>query len=112
MSKRTQKHKHSANQGRRQIMLWELMVELLADPATNPSVMAWTDYKHVCKITDPLSFAARWGEIKNNPNMKFESIARALRLYKKRGQMVPMTDESWKDINTLYHYKFGPMVIA
>ncbi|XP_033996568.1 transcriptional regulator ERG homolog [Trematomus bernacchii] len=62
------------------IQLWQFLLELLSDSG-NSGIITWEGTNDEFKMTDPYEVAKRWGERKNNPNMNYDKLSRALRYY-------------------------------
>jgi hypothetical protein len=78
------------------------IVSLLRSPATNPSLITWEDEAAGrFKITDSAKYAKMWGEVKQNPEMDYEKLSRAMR-YSYKNQELEMV----KGVRLTY--KFGP----
>lgn len=62
--------------------MWEFLLEVLADPLHNPSVLSWVDKKTGSfKIEKPQELADLWTKARNRTGeLKYEFFARALRL--------------------------------
>ncbi|KHJ79766.1 Ets-domain protein [Oesophagostomum dentatum] len=69
------------NQGSGQIQLWQFLLELLADAASNAHCIAWEGGSGEFKLVDPDEVARKWGERKSKPNMNYDKLSRALRYY-------------------------------
>ncbi|KAJ4429812.1 Friend leukemia integration 1 transcription factor [Periplaneta americana] len=69
-------------QGSGQIQLWQFLLELLSD-SSNASCITWEGTNGEFKLTDPDEVARRWGERKSKPNMNYDKLSRALRLFPK-----------------------------
>ena len=60
--------------------LWEFIRDLLKNPTHNPKVIKWEDEEdRVFRIVQSETVASMWGSKKNNPNMTYEKLSRALR---------------------------------
>ena len=63
--------------------LWEFVRDLLKDTKFNPKVIKWEDEEdRVFRIVQSEQVAKMWGNKKNNPNMTYEKLSRALRYVK------------------------------
>jgi hypothetical protein len=60
--------------------LWEFVRELLQSPQYNPRLLKWEDKSEgVFRFVQSEQVAALWGKKKNNPNMTYEKLSRAMR---------------------------------
>ncbi len=66
--------------GSGQIQLWQFLLELLSD-SSNGAAITWEGINGEFKLVDPDEVARRWGERKNNPNMNYDKLSRAIRYY-------------------------------
>lgn len=71
---------------------------LLNDPNYR-DVLKWRSEKEEFQIIEPNRLAQLWGEKKNNPNMTYEKLSRALRNFYKTGELVHVEK---------FVYKFNP----
>ncbi|CAL1526372.1 unnamed protein product [Lymnaea stagnalis] len=66
--------------------LWEFVRDLLRDPATNPKLLKWEDRENgVFRFLQSEAVAQLWGEKKNNPQMTYEKLSRAMRFCRSAG---------------------------
>ncbi|XP_022082875.1 ETS homologous factor-like isoform X3 [Acanthaster planci] len=75
--------------GRREAMrgnhLWEFIRDLLKDSMYCPKYIRWEDRKDgVFRFVNSEAVATMWGRKKNNPQMTYEKLSRAMRYYYKR----------------------------
>ncbi|XP_038073310.1 uncharacterized protein LOC119741492 isoform X2 [Patiria miniata] len=75
--------------GRREAMrgnhLWEFIRDLLKDSMCCPKYIRWEDRKDgVFRFVNSEAVATMWGRKKNNPQMTYEKLSRAMRYYYKR----------------------------
>merc|ERR1712179_356463 len=78
------------------------IVSLLRSPETNPSVITWEDEPNgKFRVTDSARYAELWGEVKQNPNMNYEKLSRAMRYYYKNKEISMVANERLT-------YAFGP----
>ena len=62
------------------LKITQWIVELLRDPKYNPKVITWVDEKRgVFFIKDTTAYAMLWGRVKQNKNMTYEKLSRAMR---------------------------------
>ncbi|KAH9491000.1 hypothetical protein Btru_032442 [Bulinus truncatus] len=60
--------------------LWEFVRDLLRDPKSNPKLLKWEDKENgVFRFVQSEAVAQLWGEKKNNPQMTYEKLSRAMR---------------------------------
>lgn len=60
--------------------LWEFIRDLLKDPQYNPAVIQWEDeHEGVFRIKKSGEVSRLWGQKKNNTNMNYEKLSRAMR---------------------------------
>ncbi|OQV23828.1 putative DNA-binding protein D-ETS-3 [Hypsibius exemplaris] len=89
-----------ANVGSGQIQLWQFLLELLNEGATNANCITWENGNSgEFKLTDPDEVARRWGERKSKPNMNYDKLSRALRYYYDKNIMTKVHGKR-------YAYKF------
>ncbi len=68
------------------ITVW--LGKLLASPNHNPRVIRWEDESRLLfRIVDQDELARLWGEAKNNSEMTYEKISRAMRYYYRRDEL-------------------------
>nr|XP_045596571.1 Friend leukemia integration 1 transcription factor-like [Procambarus clarkii]XP_045596572.1 Friend leukemia integration 1 transcription factor-like [Procambarus clarkii]XP_045596573.1 Friend leukemia integration 1 transcription factor-like [Procambarus clarkii]XP_045596574.1 Friend leukemia integration 1 transcription factor-like [Procambarus clarkii]XP_045596575.1 Friend leukemia integration 1 transcription factor-like [Procambarus clarkii] len=61
---------------------WEFLMRLLADEATNPSVIRWEDEAAATfRLVQPQEIARMWGTRSCKPNLTYNNFARALRYH-------------------------------
>lgn len=81
--------------------LWEFIRNLLLDPETCPSLVRWDDPEQgVFRFVQADKVAQRWGQRKQNRDMNYEKLSRAMRYYYKGGVFEPV-------IGRRLVYKFG-----
>ncbi|PIK53327.1 hypothetical protein BSL78_09806 [Apostichopus japonicus] len=83
------KRKASRGKGRREAMkgnhLWEFIRDLLKNKTTCPRIIRWENRQEgVFRFVNSEAVAGLWGTKKNNPNMNYEKLSRAMRYYYKR----------------------------
>jgi len=84
------------------LKITQWIVSLLRDPIYNPSVITWQDEAQgVFSIRDTNKLASIWGEVKNNPEMNYEKLSRAMRYSYNNGELEPIREQRLT-------YKFGP----
>lgn len=84
------------------LKITQWIVSLLRDPIYNPSVITWQDEAQgVFSIRDINKLASIWGEVKNNPEMNYEKLSRAMRYSYNNGELEPIREQRLT-------YKFGP----
>lgn len=81
--------KSSRGKGRREAMkgnhLWEFIRDLLKNKSTCPRIIRWENRQEgVFRFVNSEAVAGLWGTKKNNPNMNYEKLSRAMRYYYKR----------------------------
>ncbi|KAG7175843.1 ETV5-related protein Ets96B-like [Homarus americanus] len=61
--------------------LWEFLLALLDDPASNPSIIRWENQaQHIFRLINPQEVALRWGQRRPKHNtLPYDYFARALR---------------------------------
>jgi hypothetical protein len=85
--------------GSGQIQLWQFLLELLNEGASNAHCITWEGNGGEFKLTDPDEVARRWGERKSKPNMNYDKLSRALRYYYDKNIMTKVHGKR-------YAYKF------
>jgi ETS factor family protein len=61
-------------------LLWKFIVELLGDERYNPSHICWEDQDQgIFRLVQSEKVAQMWGMKKNNKNMTYEKLSRAMR---------------------------------
>ncbi|XP_076451007.1 uncharacterized protein LOC143286931 isoform X2 [Babylonia areolata] len=66
--------------------LWEFIYETLLNPLYNPQYLRWENQREgVFRFVRSEAVAQLWGSRKNNENMTYEKLSRAMRHYYKRG---------------------------
>ncbi|XP_048727260.1 ETS homologous factor-like isoform X3 [Ostrea edulis] len=66
--------------------LWEFIYEILMNPMYNPQFLRWENQREgVFRFVQSEAVAQLWGGLKNNENMTYEKLSRAMRHYYKRG---------------------------
>ncbi|XP_070199469.1 ETS-related transcription factor Elf-3-like isoform X1 [Littorina saxatilis] len=66
--------------------LWEFIYETLHNPLYNPQYLRWENQREgVFRFVQSEAVAQLWGSRKNNENMTYEKLSRAMRHYYKRG---------------------------
>ncbi|KAG7170097.1 Friend leukemia integration 1 transcription factor-like [Homarus americanus] len=64
--------------------LWEFIRNLLLDPATCPSLVRWENAEEgMFRFVQAEKVAQKWGDRKQNENMNYEKLSRAMRYYYK-----------------------------
>ncbi|XP_046553097.1 ETS homologous factor-like [Haliotis rubra] len=82
--------------------LWEFILRLLLDPNFNPSHIEWVDReKGMFRLVNSRAIARMWGKRKNNLDMTYEKLSRAMRYYYHRKILQPVFGKKLV-------YKFGP----
>ncbi|KAE9413584.1 hypothetical protein Angca_007043, partial [Angiostrongylus cantonensis] len=87
------------NTGSGQIQLWQFLLELLGDAASNGHCIAWEGASGEFKLVDPDEVARKWGQRKSKPNMNYDKLSRALRYYYDKNIMTKVHGKR-------YAYKF------
>ncbi|VDM63452.1 unnamed protein product [Angiostrongylus costaricensis] len=85
--------------GSGQIQLWQFLLELLGDAASNGHCIAWEGASGEFKLVDPDEVARKWGQRKSKPNMNYDKLSRALRYYYDKNIMTKVHGKR-------YAYKF------
>ncbi|KJH47557.1 Ets-domain protein [Dictyocaulus viviparus] len=98
----TQPETSRINAGSGQIQLWQFLLELLADAASNAHCIAWEGSSGEFKLVDPDEVARKWGERKSKPNMNYDKLSRALRYYYDKNIM---TKIQYQNFATLLCFK-------
>ncbi|KAL8602007.1 hypothetical protein ACOMHN_008498 [Nucella lapillus] len=86
--------------------LWEFIRDLLKNPLFNPTMVRWEDRDlGVFKFVQSEAVAQLWGRKKNNPQMTYEKLSRAMRFCRSAGyfESVPKTGRFPKKLC----FKFG-----
>lgn len=66
--------------------LWEFIRNLLLDPETCPSMVKWENPEEgIFRFVQAEKVAQKWGERKQNKDMNYEKLSRAMRYYYKGG---------------------------
>ncbi|XP_059150643.1 ETS-related transcription factor Elf-3-like isoform X2 [Physella acuta] len=66
--------------------LWEFIYETLMNPMYNPQYLRWENQRDgVFRFVQSEAVAQLWGGRKNNENMTYEKLSRAMRHYYRRG---------------------------
>ncbi|XP_070503947.1 ETV5-related protein Ets96B-like isoform X2 [Chironomus tepperi] len=86
-------------QRRGSLQLWQFLIALLDEPASNSSCITWTGRGMEFKLIEPEEVARRWGIQKNRPAMNYDKLSRSLRYYYEKGIMQKVAGER-------YVYKF------
>eukprot|EP00092_Neocalanus_flemingeri_P011810 GFUD01012733.1.p1 GENE.GFUD01012733.1~~GFUD01012733.1.p1 ORF type:complete len:340 (+),score=85.19 GFUD01012733.1:237-1256(+) len=87
------------------LKITQWIVELLRDPKYNPKVITWVDEKRgVFLIKDTAAYAKLWGKIKQNTNMTYEKLSRAMRYSYKNDELRMVPEQRLT-------YKFGPNMV-
>ncbi|KAJ1364434.1 hypothetical protein KIN20_024534 [Parelaphostrongylus tenuis] len=84
------------NTGSGQIQLWQFLLELLGDAASNGHCIAWEGGSGEFKLVDPDEVARKWGQRKSKPNMNYDKLSRALRYYYDKNIMTKVYYENNK----------------
>lgn len=92
----------------RNIKLYQFLIDLLEEK--NPCVTWVAREDGMFKIIDSDRFARMWGEVKLNPTMNYEKLARSFRHYYKKGILDSDSTISKTGKRKLY-YKFGANII-
>ncbi|ESP02405.1 hypothetical protein LOTGIDRAFT_138494, partial [Lottia gigantea] len=84
MTNRKQESQHFNNAKNQH--LWEFIFDCLVNPAYNPQYLRWENQRDgVFRFVQSEAVAQLWGGFKNNENMTYEKLSRAMRHYYKRG---------------------------
>lgn len=60
--------------------LWEFIYEILMNPMYNPQFLRWENQREgVFRFVQSEAVAQLWGGLKNNENMTYEKLSRAMR---------------------------------
>ena len=60
--------------------LWEFILRLLGDPSYNPDLIEWVERDDgTFRLNNSKAIAHMWGMRKNNGQMTYEKLSRALR---------------------------------
>ncbi|XP_076471530.1 uncharacterized protein LOC143301309 isoform X2 [Babylonia areolata] len=82
--------------------LWEFVYRLLKDPKYNPELIEWVDRDDCTfRLNNSKAIANMWGMRKNNGQMTYEKLSRALRYYYHRQILEPVLGKKLV-------YRFGP----
>lgn len=105
-----ERHEHEVEKARyeRNIKLYQFLIDLLEEK--NPCVTWVAREDGMFKIIDSDRFARMWGEVKLNPTMNYEKLARSFRHYYKKGILDSDSTISKTGKRKLY-YKFGANII-
>ncbi|XP_020790775.2 ETS homologous factor [Boleophthalmus pectinirostris] len=83
--KRCSRPCQTKRQNPRGIHLWEFIRDILIHPERNPGLIKWEDRTQgVFRFLKSEAVAQLWGKKKNNSNMTYEKLSRAMRYYYKR----------------------------
>uniref|UniRef100_A0A0L8HME9 ETS domain-containing protein n=1 Tax=Octopus bimaculoides TaxID=37653 RepID=A0A0L8HME9_OCTBM len=67
-------------------LLWEFLYDALKNPGYNPRFLKWeNEVEGIFRFVQSEMMANVWGELKNNENMNYEKLSRAMRHYYRRG---------------------------
>jgi len=87
------------------LKITQWIVSLLRDPEYNPSVITWHDEKRgIFMIKDTDKYASLWGQVKQNKNMTYEKLSRAMRYSYKNNELKTVREQRLT-------YKFGPNMV-
>ncbi|XP_068212552.1 uncharacterized protein [Palaemon carinicauda] len=76
----SQKVKTNSRKGERGPKIWEFLMRLLSDPATNPELIRWEDLSTgAFVLMQPGVIAQLWGARAGKPNLSANNFARSLR---------------------------------
>ncbi|XP_014258559.1 ETS homologous factor-like [Cimex lectularius] len=82
--------------------LWEFLRDLLKNRDYCPSLIVWDNYEEgMFRFVQSDKVAKLWGTKKDNPDMNYEKLSRAMRYYYKSQVLQPV-------IGRRLVYKFGP----
>jgi len=82
--------------------LWEFIRDLLLNPMYNPSLICWENYDEgTFRFVHSDRVAKLWGSKKDNIDMNYEKLSRAMRYYYKSQVLLPVYGKRLV-------YKFGP----
>ncbi|XP_043535587.1 ETS homologous factor-like isoform X3 [Chiloscyllium plagiosum] len=82
------------------VHLWEFVRDLLLNPTENSEILRWEDRQAgIFRVIKSNAFAQLWGSKKNNKEMNYEKLSRALRHYYKSGIL--------ERVDGRLTYKFG-----
>ena len=82
--------------------LWEFLRDLLKNPDYCPSLIVWENYEEgMFRFVHSDKVAKLWGSKKENPDMNYEKLSRAMRYYYKSQVLQPVYGRRLV-------YKFGP----
>ncbi|PVD33958.1 hypothetical protein C0Q70_05220 [Pomacea canaliculata] len=82
--------------------LWEFILRLLGDSKHNPSLIEWVERNEgTFRLNNSKAVALMWGMRKNNAQMTYEKLSRALRYYYHRRILEPVLGKKLV-------YRFGP----
>ncbi|KAK9497150.1 hypothetical protein O3M35_004521 [Rhynocoris fuscipes] len=82
--------------------LWEFLRDLLKNREYCPSLIVWDNYEEgMFRFVHSDKVAKLWGTKKDNPDMNYEKLSRAMRYYYKSQVLQPV-------IGRRLVYKFGP----
>ncbi|XP_060705555.1 uncharacterized protein LOC132831424 isoform X3 [Hemiscyllium ocellatum] len=82
------------------VHLWEFVRDLLLNPTENSEILRWEDRQAgIFRVIKSNTFAQLWGSKKNNKEMNYEKLSRALRHYYKSGIL--------ERVDGRLTYKFG-----
>ncbi|XP_075234852.1 uncharacterized protein LOC142332341 isoform X2 [Lycorma delicatula] len=82
--------------------LWEFLRDLLLNPESCPSLICWDNYEEgTFRFVHSDKVAKLWGAKRENPDMNYEKLSRAMRYYYKSKVLQPV-------IGRRLVYKFGP----
>ncbi|XP_050409037.1 ETS-related transcription factor Elf-3 isoform X1 [Patella vulgata] len=87
--------------------LWEFVRDLLKDNTVNPSLLKWEDKSiGVFRFVNSEAVAQMWGRKKNNRQMTYEKLSRAMRFCRSAGyfETIPKNGRFPKKLC----FKFGP----
>ncbi|XP_012944484.1 putative protein TPRXL [Aplysia californica] len=99
--------KHRSNAAKNN-HLWEFVRDLLHDPKTNPKLLTWEDEERgVFRFVQSDKVAELWGEKKNNKEMTYEKLSRAMRFCRSAGYFafVPKNERFPKKLCFMFGHK-------